>query len=534
MKIENVQEHWLTIYNWLKQAGSNPDKNFCREEITTHPDYPSLLSTIDFLDTGGMTYQAVNADASYINEFSYPLLAHIKQPDNEYMHIVPNAAAWDAQKEITQYWSGITVYPEKGSIWQSTQNIAYRQTASRNKFIALVLAIFGIGIFCFASIQGLINEQIGIWNVSFGLFSLTGLVISIYALGTELGFQSKLVKQVCGAIGGTGGCEQVFKSKYAKGVLGITPADAAVLYFATQFIMYILGCWQTGLINCIVWLALAGIFIAAVSVYAQAVLLKQWCALCLGIVAVLLVQALLIAPSLQNMVQMGNLVGAMGLFAFAFLLFTFTWLPIKQLLKNNNGNKPKLAELKKWKTDAGLFISQWQQEQEVDTNIWENDLLLGNPTAPLLITVACNPYCAPCARAHVKLEEMLTRFDGKLKVLIRFICPHPANAGDAHTKALTALLKNAAVVENNIVLAQSLNDWFAFMDYEKWTAKWQSEIEAEVTGRLLQHNNWTQQNGISFTPTFFLNGKKVPGRYALEDIALLVTQLVEMMGEKTT
>lgn len=78
------RELWQTAYNWLLLCGNKINNNYCKEEITTHPDYPALTSVIDFLDNGSMEYNAVQADASYIHEFNYPLLAHIRQPGQEF------------------------------------------------------------------------------------------------------------------------------------------------------------------------------------------------------------------------------------------------------------------------------------------------------------------------------------------------------------------------------------------------------------------------------------------------------------------
>ena len=82
-----------TIYEWLTLAGIKLQLSFCEQEITSHTDYPAITAVIDFLESGNMSYQAVHADASYINEFNYPLVAHIKHPGNEYLHIIPTAAA---------------------------------------------------------------------------------------------------------------------------------------------------------------------------------------------------------------------------------------------------------------------------------------------------------------------------------------------------------------------------------------------------------------------------------------------------------
>lgn len=526
MKTQAATELWQLTQNWLSLLGNKPNTKFCREEITTHPDYPAMTAVTDFLDTGNMQYNAVQADASYIHEFNYPLLAHISQPGHQYLHIIPNAAEWDRQKEITQHWSGIVLFPEKSAAWLNEQNSSYQKQALKSKVFATVLIAAALGLFIAASLQ-----QANIATIVFGLLSLIGLIISIFLLGTELGYQSQLVKQVCGAVS-SGGCEKVLKSKYAKGVFGITPADASVLYFGTQYIFYLLSPYFTNFINTLLLIALVGAAIAAWSIYTQAVKLKQWCALCLGIVAVLILQTAIAFLITNTQFPNPFPISALQLFLLIFIVLTIALLPVKGLIKTNKANQHKLAELKKWKADAGLFITQWQQEQKVDTTVWENDLLLGNPNAPILITVACNPYCGPCAKAHLQLDELLNRFAGKVRILVRLLC-RANDEKDKRTIAVKAILQKARVINNDIELQRMLTDWFELMNLEKWVDKWKPAKSIEANARSKQHSKWVEDNAIQFTPTFFVNGHKLPGRYNLKDVEILIPQLAEILTNET-
>lgn len=529
-KTQAATELWQLTQNWLSLLGNKPNTKYCKEEITSHADYPAMTAVTDFLGSGNMQYQAVQADASYIHEFNYPLLAHISQPGQEYMHIIANAAEWDKQKEITQHWSGITIFPEKNSSWQNEQNSSYQKMRLKNRIFATALILVGLGLFIASSIN-----QLNISAIAFGLLSFLGLIISIVLLGTELGYQSQIIKQVCGAVS-SGGCEKVLKSKYAKGVFGITPADASVLYFGTQFIIYLAGSLYPYLLQSIFLLAYCGVVIAVWSIYTQAIKLKQWCVLCLGIIAVLILQTAFVFLIPNTYSIAGGFLNPIPLTAFLvflllFTLFAVAMFPIKQLIKTNSSNKPKLAELKKWKTDANLFITQWQQEQLVDSTIWYNDLVIGNPDAPILITVACNPYCGPCAKTHTQLDDLLHRFADKVKIQIRFLCD-AENINDKRAIIVRAILQKATTLKTNTELQQIINDWFAWMNFEKWNEKWQPENNIDVNERLKAHTKWIEQSSVHSTPTFFINGRKFPGRYNLKDIELLLPQLAEILTEK--
>lgn len=503
----------VIVYNWLITAGNKINKDYCTQEITTHADYPAVTAVVDFLDAGNMAYQAVQADASYIHEFNYPLLAHIKMPGNEYLHIIQNATAWDAQKETTKYWSGITIFPEKNAYWQNEENNIATATAQKQTY--LFTAWCGIGLLLFLAS---IYYSPLLWYNIFGFLGLAGVFISAAAFATELGIQSNTVKQVCGAVS-KGGCEAVLKSKIAKGAFGITPSDIAVIYFAAQFTIYLAAAFFPNVFSILPYMALAGIAIIGTSIYTQAVVIKQWCALCLSIAGILLLQVLT-ALFLLGSISIVSFIT----FGAAALFFTAALLPIKKLLKSYVATKPKLTELKKWQSDPNIFLAQLEKEQTVDISIWENDLVIGNPNAPIMITVACNPYCGPCAKAHQELDHILKIFEGRVKVQLRFLCKA---TDDNHltTIALKSMLEQSDILKINSDLHTMFIDWFHWMDIIRWRKKWNKVSTKNVKDQLVKHDNWVRESNITYTPTFFINGKKLPSKYNLKTIKKIIPQL---------
>ena len=407
-------ELWQTCLYWMTATGNPVNKKYCRQQLTTHPDYPALTAVVDFLEEGNMRYTAAQADASYIHEMNYPLLAHIKVPGNEYMHIISKAADWDVQKDITRHWSGVVLFAETDSHWQNAENEKYNRQQKANKvyLAAVFTALATLFIFTIAKIPAFSFAL-------FGLLSLAGLLLSILITGSELGVQNNLVKQVCGAVSKSG-CDAVLKTKFAKGFAGLTTGDYATLYFSSQFIAYIGSSFYLTLYTSLLWIALPGIVVAAASIYTQAMLIKQWCALCLALVSVLLLQFAIAVYALPNT---GALISwhSLATFAGITMLLYLVLLPIKKILKTNHTQEQQVAELKKWKMDVGLFISQWQSEQQIDEKLWQNELIFGKIDAPLRIIVACNPYCGPCASEHLHLEQILERYPDKVSLAIRFL-----------------------------------------------------------------------------------------------------------------
>jgi protein-disulfide isomerase len=517
-KNKSIQKELSAIvHDWLSLAGNTINKDYCQQEITSHTDYPALTAVVDFLDEGNMGYGAVQADASHIHEMNYPVLAHIKLPGNEYLHIIPNAQAWEADKELTQHWSGISIFPQKQASFVSKENTAAIKAQHSKQYLFIAYCVAGLALFA-ASVW--YNPLL--WFNVFGFLSLCGVAVSLAAFATELGIQSTAIKQVCGAVSKSG-CNAVLKSKLAKGIWGFTPGDAAVVYFMAQFTIYVVSVFYPTLFSLLPILAFAGIALVALSLYTQAFVIKQWCALCLGIALVLVLQAAT-ALALVTNPTLSSSIALLALSAFYMLIL----LPIKSLLKANLSAKPKLTELKKWQNDANLFAAQLEKEQQVDTSIWENDLIIGNSNAPVMITVACNPYCGPCAKAHVELDNLVEKYPNTVKVQVRFLCD-PKNLEEQRTKAVHAMLGYAET--NPAATAHVLTDWFADMNYYKWRNKY-PEINLNGSAEMVHekiklHSSWVKDAGITATPTFFVNGKKLPGRYNLKNIEKIIPAMVD-------
>jgi len=520
---------WQTAHDWLKANGNKADLGFCKQEITSHPEYPRLTSLVDFLDKGKLSYHAVQTDISCIEQFNYPVLAHIAVPGNQYVKVVRRSDEWRKRGSDLQYWSGIVIFSEPDSGWKNNDSLAFKRQRNRVLFIYSCLGLIILAAFGIASLY-----QSNSLFILFVFFSLVGAGLSFIALGTELGFDNQYVKQVCSSINSKG-CEAVIQSPFAKGIAGISAADASLAYFCTQVVLYIISSRFPTISNAVVALAYTGVVVISWSLYTQAIILKQYCIVCLGIVLVLLAQgfiALSIHPFIDHFQEF-------GFFGGIYLTSLLGIVLIKRMQKTINEGRTEISKFIQWKANTDLFLKQWDDEPAADMATWSDDLIFGRSDAPLHIVVACNPFCNPCAETHKKLEKLIDQFSGKIKVQIRFLCKS-IDVEDRYTKAVTAILKKGAVSADNSECRDMLMDWFKWMDYDKWVAKWQLSSLApdmpvkeryDVTQRVKLHDDWTKDNGIQFTPTLFLNGKKIPGKYSIDDFNLLIPELAVIFSD---
>ena len=522
-------ELWQVTFQWLKKCGSKISQNYIKEELTTHPDYPALISVTDFLQEGDFNFKAVKADHSNVNEFNYPLLAHINEPGQERLEIINSTNEWG--NDTNKYWSGIVLFPDLNSNWVNVKNSNYLKNDIIKRIALFLMISFGFSFIYFISFK----VEKPLYYLIFGFTSIIGIIISLFLLSSELGYQSQVVKQVCGA-GINSGCDKVLKSKYAKGFKGITPADTALIYFFVQYLMLILSGFFSQYFKVIIFYSFFGLLVSFISIYIQAIKIKNYCVLCLSIATLLIFQFLIgynsfISFELKN-ITYSSVMSYVEVLLFLILSLTMIifLVPIKNLIKENKRNKIKLAELKKWKLDSNLFINDWKQGQLVDVSEWENDLIIGEQNAPLLITVACSLYCVPCANMHKKLDEILLKHSKKLKIQLRLLC-NPYDEKDIKTIAVKNILQKNLESQNNLLLKDMLNDWFKLMNLEKWCMKWGITENSNVLNNIEKHGQWVLNNSISHTPTIFLNGRKLPSRYTIEDFEQLIPQLFTVIED---
>ena len=361
---------------------------------------------------------------------------------------------------------------------------------------------------------------------AFATLSGAGLLASVLTLSAELGTQSAIVKQVCGTVSANG-CGAVLKSKKAKGIWGITPADLSIGWFATQLLLLIVGIFINPVYNLlpsVYWSAMLGLPVAAWSLYTQKFVVKQWCALCLSIVAVLLLQVTIASVTHPYFIISASIIIT---FLITGSLVMLAYLPIKSLLKSRIEAIQTKRELTRWKKDPSIFNALLQNEAETDCTPWQGELQLGNAMAALQITVACNTYCGPCANAHKVLDKILEAYPEEVGISLRFTCL-PEDEAAKHTRAVTALLQKTSETDSTKEMKEMLANWFEWLDLEKWKARWLPNDSIKVYPLLVKHEGWMKNSNIEGTPTFFLNGKKLPGRYGIDDIKIMVPGLAEI------
>jgi len=526
------KELWKVGHTWLSLLGNKVNLNFCKAEITTHPNYPSIVSLVDFIESGNMNYSVAKCNLSQINNLSYPLLAHINRIDDNFLLIIKDVSCWTKIEDSLNDWSGVVICPGQIKVWNNKEHLKYQKNISEQKRLFSVLGITS-SLFYF----GTLFFSNSFLLILFSLLSYVGILLSIHQVSISIGFQSNLLTKVCTVLGNKD-CQETIKDKNVIRFWGITPAEASLIYFLTQSSIYLLSSYAHFSFTTVLLLTFPTSLTTIWSIYTQTFVLQSWCLLCLGTVLLLILQLIISINILTteaidySFMLSFNSSLAFGLFLFSliYLLFSQIVLPIKHIIKTNIENTFKIIELKKWKLDIRLFLTLWQQEKQLDVRFWDNEVVIGNPNGVVLITIVSSPFCRPCSNAHKLIENILHVFDKSVGVQVRFSL---GSIDDKNKKyiAVKYLLQKWHELKNTIHSRRMLSDWFELQDIMTCDSRWNIKNIVDIDKEIQLHHNWAQQNHIIYTPTILLNGKKIPEIYSFQDFEILLPQLIKTFKE---
>jgi len=491
-------------------------RGYLYDRILSHPDYPSIASITDTLDGLGIDNAALVADKEKIIELPVPFLA-LGYAKNESFTIVNDMLTFLRSAGFKD-WNGIVVVGERPALWSRKENSAWLEKEKR-KMELFQWVIAACSLFVVAMIVFNFSWLTCILLLSSG----AGLFVSTLLVQQDLGYASPIADQLCAA-GKNIDCSAVTNSKGARLPFGFQWSEAGIIYFSSLFLILFIflltgNIAALGILSVFSFLSL---FFTFYSLYYQWRIVRKWCMLCLLTLIVLWIQAAVLFSA--GFFPAFGASTASGLMQVTFIiLFTGTlWLLLcKPLLVDNKKLRNKNFELLRFRNNPAIFEALLKQQTVVDTTPFENDLQLGNASAPVQIIIACNPYCGPCAKAHEQLDSLLGNND--IGLTIRFTI-HADNKEDRRTKAVEYILQCIPEKENYNpeYKRQLLHDWFHYMDLDKFSKEYTPERENNVDDMLLQFDEWTKEAKIEATPTVFINGFKLPVQYSINDLVGII------------
>lgn len=505
------------LRQFLKKQGISVDLDFLNEKLNSHPYFPSLLSVSDVLNEMGIDHQALRADVQLLKDQIHgPAFIHLNSDQGAFavvQSIKPNKfkllteqgdTIVYSEEDFIKKWNGVLL------CLRNEQGQLIKHSEVYPSYLKYLLAVLSVLIL--TSVLKQFVPSFG-YERSFRLaVSIAGVLISWILILQHFNKGNHLVKQLCDS-STEEGCASVLADKTASITPWLTMADAGLIYFAGLTTLNLFFEGQ----SVYLLLSLMAPVVSLYAVYLQAVVLEQWCRLCLLIHGLILIGFIETIHSFQSSAFDPATLGEQVL---SFLAPGVLWLAAKPVLRKLKERSHYLAEYRRLKANPSLFQAFIKQQPKIHIPQGLKNWVLGAPDSKTEITLVSNPFCEPCAEAHHHIEEWLKQ---NLDVKINVIFMHSFEESDTRLD----FVRRMSNVTDLGTLRGVLKDWFSGdekQDLEKWSHKYGLR-PTSLPYDESTINGWFKIAEIRGTPAIYINGHQVPAPYHLEDLRYLISEI---------
>ena len=522
---------------FLRELKVKVTKSSVTETLENHPDYPSVLSIKDSLQSWGIKSRCYQITGDKLSQIPVPFITYLSQKEDRFTtvtqvsegfvtYIISETEKWTTvpTSEFLKNWNEIVLIVESAELKEEKD---YEVKRKSEKIRALIIPF----LFCSCTLLmllfffGSISNPDSILLKSFLILILfAGCIISSLLLFYEVDKSNPFIRQICSATGKSK-CTAVLDSKGAKLFGWLSWSEIGFFYFTGSFLFLLITGTDVFGMLLLAMLNAAAVPYCFYSVFYQWKVVKQWCVLCLCIQALLILQFAISYFLVWTHINLTALVPSLHqalLFFTSFLLPVMFWTFSKHHFVQAKLGSRFNSELNRLKYDNTFFETLLQQQKQVAGNPFSIGIMLGNPNASNSIITACSPYCDPCARAHPIIEDLLNRNRDLCVCIIFNATNKDGDARNEPVKHLLALFHNSETV----FFLHALNDWYSSQgkDYPAFAKKYPfpgrlSDYDAEVN----RMNTWCEHNSIEFTPTIFINGYQLPAMYTPNDLPVFLS-----------
>ncbi len=545
---------------YLRNLRPNLTLTTLRDALEQHPDYPSLLSLGDTLDRYHIENAALRIDAEQLALLQVPYIAHLRTHGGTFVLVESTTAEaftcrnekgkriTEAREDFLEKWSGVVFIAEPNEASGENDYASKRQNEQLESLrwpliIAGFLLLTAVGIF----------QSPNLSTVALLGLKAIGVILTALLLSVQYGKTNDFTDSLCHLNQKTD-CNHILTSPASKITSWLGWSEVGFFYFMGGW-MYLnpsltlpsreginlLPLWVMGV------LALPYTFW---SIWYQWRVAKQWCPLCVAVQVVIWAECLLnptlTLPSREGVLNSPSLrgegIGGWGLIA-AFALPILICLIIKPLLLKSKQADGWQRELRKFKNNPDIFnalLAKQKRMPPVPADL--QPIILGNPAAEHTITMVTNPYCGPCGKGHVQLEEVLAE-NPNLKAQIIFAVCHDSDGRKTkvakHMISLSLLVSEEGI-RNGIEapiggMGAAMGAWYSqtTKNYDAWAAQFPADISIVPNDIIAAHCEWTKNANIEGTPTFFVDGRKLPELYGLTGASRLMQHLTTDLAEST-
>lgn len=487
--------------------------------LENRPDYPSLLSVSGCLSNWNVPNNGLRVDIEGFNpkEMEYPFIAHMAGKF-ALIHSIENDKVNYSDEEKVKSTISLFFFLKiwKGVILNARVAENSGQKNYREAFVGLFLKDLRTPLMMGVSIMILLllffNHGPGLTTSLLFFSKMMGVTISILLLIQSIDVNNKFTGRLCN-VGDGKGCNEILKSEASRINSWLTWSEVGFYYFMGSIIALSISADSILILK---WLNLLAL---PYTVYSLSYQYKRnaWCVLCCSIQVILLMEALFFwvgeAPSL---LYFNMELKTIGILALSFLSPVLVWSYLKPLLVMKGELPHVKSQLRSYKYNSDLFNQALKNQPRYAVADELKPIILRNAKSDNTITIVSNPFCGPCSEAHQIVEEWLKQAeDMQVKILFAV-----KNREDDNSTLTAVHLMSLNLSNDRVYVEDAVNQWYSkgSKDFNRWVGKFPTEVDERAKELVSPHKAWCDMAGVTFTPTIFFNGHKIPEPYKLEDI----------------
>ena len=500
------------------------------ETLENHHSFPSLLSISDCLDKVNVANVALRIDKEKLEDLPRPFVAHTNKGRGNFMLITSvdgdtvtylndlGRPMVRGKSEFLRKWDNIVLLVEKDSF---SGDPDYKSNRRKERFKTSGIPFVVTTTIILSLVAIFLNARLAVSSSILIIAKLIGTMVSVLLLWFEIDKENPTLKNICTS-GRKTDCTAVLGSKQSKLFKIISWSEIGFFYFAGGLLFSLIGSSQS-VFGILSWMNLVAIPYTIFSIYYQWKVVKQWCPLCLVIQALLIVEFLSsIGGAWLRMDLLLNAGDQLFIFLICYLLPVFFWIATKPVYKLAQASANFKIELSRLKNNKDVLNVLLQKETRLNDSPGGLGVILGNDNAENVIIKVCNPFCKPCAESHPAIDNLLEASDNlKVQILFTGAKDDPNALKQVVIKHLMSLYKTHGKEKMKAIL----DDWYVHTNrnYIQFTNKYPlQEGFEEESSSFDAMNEWCDRNDISYTPTFFLNGHRLPDLYTIKELKSVV------------
>lgn len=516
----NTKSVLKILFNRLKLKNSN----ILYKEILRHPENSSLLAFHHIFKKFGLNNIAIQTTIEQLtSDIPKPVLIHIssnggmflvlERIDSEYAYIINEKNKLEKQSidDFRKSWNGYALVFDKDNIRinsiSKTEKITNYLEEIEFPIIASSLSIFII-LIIFKN-----YENIPIHNMIYPILYSIGVCFSSLLLLEKIDKNNPLIKSICSSKQSSKiNCSSILNSKAAYVFSNISWADLGFLYFIIHFILSVFYPSEA-IFTVLRYSSLIAFPYVGYSIIYQKFIAKDWCLLCLSVMSVL--SCLMIASLYFTIIDFHSLIINLDIIQSIILVCLFiipAYIIMIRLISSYKKNKNTERQLNSIKYNELIKEVLFENSSYVNSNNLKK-IILGSVNSEQIITLVFSPICEPCIQELKKLLPIIKQ-QSNIRLELIFLLD-----SERHPDSLT-ISKNLIhqYQESNKDFINYLLNYTNNFNIEKRKLSKDYYTDIKIEEMLKEHDDWCTTNKISSTPKIYINNKRIPSIYNVEDI----------------